>query len=439
MDDKKKILLGEKDIIARDNEDIFINLNLSKTFSEIRKEKYENVFDISNQYNKERNESRGFRIYGTIDSTVVDSNNLILDIFSSQTSAPIFQIKSTSLVYDEVNAYGKKRGKYILQLDNYNEDFVYIKILSDNLNYLDQTYIQQLIFKDADKNFVEYGTNTIDIDENGNTIGIDNDFYFFYDKHWIKKDLSIERTRTPKVSFSSKTNPDTILEGGSNFSTFAVSIDQPSIFGFEKVDLLIDSNTLTNNSTEINLSDENFVPYPQPPFTLSFAQGEQNKIINFQSLGDTAVEPIENVAFELGNLQKVLPGSATTHIIYVSDTTPVPPPPPQSIRAVTFEIGSFFMGKNQEVSIKIFLNNNAIGNESIQIDVVNANTTANSGDYALTPSAPIQISWAPGENNKFIKLKNTFNGSFFKVLQLQLSNLNNLVGGTYTTSNIFLS
>ena len=83
MDEKKKILLGDKDIMSKDNEDLFINLNLNKTFNEIRDEKYENVFDISKQFDKERNSSRDFRIYGIIDSTIIDCNNLKLYAYKS--------------------------------------------------------------------------------------------------------------------------------------------------------------------------------------------------------------------------------------------------------------------------------------------------------------------------------------------------------------------
>ena len=82
MDDKKKILLGEKDIMSRENEDLFLNINLNSTFSELRDNTYTNVFDIEKQFKKERNASRDFRIYGIIDSTTTDSDNLSLYIYS---------------------------------------------------------------------------------------------------------------------------------------------------------------------------------------------------------------------------------------------------------------------------------------------------------------------------------------------------------------------
>ena len=195
MDNRKKILLGEKDIISRNNEDILINVNLNKTFTEIRDEKFENVFDVAKQFSDERNTSRNFRIYGTINSNVAHSDGIILNILSSQTSSPLFQVPSSSLVYNEVNAFGKKIGKYLIEYDYCPYDVLFIQIPGNGINYSAQTFPQQLVFKDPDGNFIDYGTETNEIDVDGNTIEINNDFYFFYNKHWIKKDLLIKRNQ----------------------------------------------------------------------------------------------------------------------------------------------------------------------------------------------------------------------------------------------------
>jgi len=193
MDNRKKILLGEKDVISRDNEDMFININLNNTFAEIRNEKFENVFDVAKQFEKERNTSRNFRIYGTINSNVAHSDGISLNILSSQTASPLFQVFSTPLVYNEVNAFGKRIGKYLIEFDYCPYEILYIQIPGNTINYSTQTFAQQLVFKDPDGNFIDYGTQTNEIDVNGNTIEINNDFYFLYNKHWIKKDLLIKR------------------------------------------------------------------------------------------------------------------------------------------------------------------------------------------------------------------------------------------------------
>jgi hypothetical protein len=194
MDEKNKILLGDKDILSKDNEDIFLNLELNRTFSEIRKDKHEIVFDVYNQWRKERNSSRDFRIYGIIDSNVVDTNNIYIPVYSDPLDDnPLIILQSKSLAYGGYNAYGFKRGQYLLELNNYPYDFVYFKFLGDGIKTEDQFFVQQLIFKDADQNIIEFGTQIVDFDSNGNSISVDNDFYFFYNKHWVKKDLMVAK------------------------------------------------------------------------------------------------------------------------------------------------------------------------------------------------------------------------------------------------------
>lgn len=111
MDEKIKILLGSEDIIARDNEDIYLNINLNRNFAEYKKEKYDNDFDLAQQFDKERNLSRSFRIYGIIDSNVIDTNNISIRAYSdSGTTNLIYQTQSTSMNFNEsINVFNKKR------------------------------------------------------------------------------------------------------------------------------------------------------------------------------------------------------------------------------------------------------------------------------------------------------------------------------------------
>lgn len=195
MDDKKKILLGNHDIISKENEDIYLNIDLNTTFSEIRKDKHEIVFDVYNQWKKERNASRDFRIYGIIDSNVTNTNDAFIPIYSNpeDEESLITVLRSTDLAYGGYNVYGFKRGKYLLELNNYPYDFVYFKYLTNTDKAEDQFFVQQLIFKDADQNLIDFGTQTIEVDNNGVSISVDNDFYFFYNKHWVKKDLLVKK------------------------------------------------------------------------------------------------------------------------------------------------------------------------------------------------------------------------------------------------------
>ena len=332
MKDKKKILLGEKDIIAKSNEDIFINLELSSTFSELRDDTFNNEFDVEKQFKKERNASRDFRIYGTIDSTVTDCDNLSIYAYNyyysgtgansgvTHLSGFVKAISSTKLVYDGVNAYGKKRGKYLLELTGYTQDFVYMLIPSNGLTYKNQYYSQQLIFHDADGNFMDYGTQTIEIDSNGNALEINNDFYFMYNKHWIKKELDIIEEKPSTISFSAIPLSDTVFESNTPNDLFAVVLDKPSPFGLEQVDMIMQSGTLSNPS-EIVIK-EGATNRTIPFLNMSFSVGEQYKTFSFNSPEDFFQETVEDVNLELVNFRNVMTGSPLTHEIFVVDNTP---------------------------------------------------------------------------------------------------------------------
>lgn len=366
MDDKKKILLGDDDIIAKSNEDIFINLNINKTFAEIRDEKFENVFDVSKQFSEERNASRDFRIYGTIDSTVTNCDALQLSAYDSAFSGTggssgttflsgfVKSFSASSLVYNGFNTYGKKKGKFLLELTGYTKDFVYIKIPTNGLTYKDQIYSQQLIFKDADGTFVNYGTKTIEVDENGNAIQINNDFYFLYNKHWVKKDLSITIEQPAKLSFSASPLVGNINEvpsatllvplflsafvGAFNFGIglpvavlaagfpsivpflYPVNIvlDKPSAFGLEKATISIQSSTI-NPATELIFTDDHLIQQALP-LNISFLPGESVKTFYVFSPQDNLQEFLENVIFKLDNIQNANSGSPLTHTINVIDS-----------------------------------------------------------------------------------------------------------------------
>ena len=62
MDERKKILLGDKDILTRKIKDFYLDINLSKDNKEILPQKYDNVFDVNKFYEQERNECRNFTI-----------------------------------------------------------------------------------------------------------------------------------------------------------------------------------------------------------------------------------------------------------------------------------------------------------------------------------------------------------------------------------------
>lgn len=195
MDDKKKILLGDTDIISRDNEDLFIDINLNRTFSEYKKERFDNDFDLQKQFDEERNSSRDFQIYGFVQATYTNCNNLMYEVYSDSglTNGVLFGNFTTNLQYTpQNNVFNKRIGKYYFALTNYTGSSIFIKFLSNVINVPDQVFEQRLVFYDATGQFVPYGTQTIEVDNDLNTIEINNDFPFFYNKHWVKKNIYLE-------------------------------------------------------------------------------------------------------------------------------------------------------------------------------------------------------------------------------------------------------
>jgi len=204
MDERKKILLGNKDILSKSIEDLYISVNLSVDTKEIMPYKYDNVFDITKFYEKERNDSRNFVIYGQIDSYFVDCNDLKISVYQSLDFSPqnyLCTTYSNHIVNENMqfnNMYNKKRGKYII--NNIPKTFtgcsVYLKIEtqpSTIYNILEQQLIfTTLTLNKSGERVVEqlkYGLNEAITDCDGNIFEINNDFDFFYNKHWIKKNL----------------------------------------------------------------------------------------------------------------------------------------------------------------------------------------------------------------------------------------------------------
>lgn len=153
MMEKKKILLPSEDIITRGSEDLYINVNLDQTYTEIKRFKYDNTFDIAKMFEDEKNSSRNFFIYGTVDSVFTDCDELELDVYfpvnnigtQNQNAGVSFirdreiieltdgtmlkyydTIVTNNLAYGKGNVFGKKKGEYQLLLENFDRDYAYI-------------------------------------------------------------------------------------------------------------------------------------------------------------------------------------------------------------------------------------------------------------------------------------------------------------------------
>ena len=63
------------------------------------------------------------------------------------------------------------------------------------------------MFYDLDGNPVKFGSQTADVDEDGNITEIDNDFPFLYDRHWINQYFNL-----PKPDNNINVPDNTIIE-----------------------------------------------------------------------------------------------------------------------------------------------------------------------------------------------------------------------------------
>jgi len=225
MAEKRKILIND------DNLDQFVLIDLGRSVHEIQKEKYDNDFDLEKQFNLERNRSRSFRIYGKISSTIIDCNDLNIEVYSDENYSDLYTtIQTSSYSFNTENIFRRKNGKYLIELNNFPFDVAFIRLSSDNFNYRDQDWEQRLVFYNTENQFINYGSSIFDFDTFGeNSVSIENDFSFFFNKHWIRLDLDVKEEKQREISFSS--NGGEILEGDS--LSMEIYLNEPSPFGNE--------------------------------------------------------------------------------------------------------------------------------------------------------------------------------------------------------------
>lgn len=247
MKKKYEILLPKLKNVASTDADILLNIDIKSTFSEFKREKYDNDFDLALQFQKERDSSKNFIIYGEISSTSVHCDNIVIQLFKdSGYTTSIGSVITSPIAYQSPNVFGKRNGKYFVKLDQYDADDIYFLIPSDGSNYKDQVWSNKLMFYDTEENFVSYGTETIDVNSNGRTLEINNNFPFFFNKHWIRNNYSIKSELTREVSFN--TGYTQMLEGQS--SVISVALNEESAFGFESC--LVDIEDLSDSISYIN-------------------------------------------------------------------------------------------------------------------------------------------------------------------------------------------
>lgn len=340
---KKQILLPKSAFALANDEDVFINVQLNKTFTDLKTEKINNVFNINKQYDTERQSSLKFCIFGLFESKFANTSNLIIDvkesgnltlslpkIASDNITGKTLSIKSFELTLDSNgmsrNLYGKTKSAYSIlfeinksELDAQNAQTIIdggvpktrtvdFTIVDNEKNIFFITSIPYL-FYDLDGNAVPFGSQTADVDENGNTTEINNDFPFLYDRHWIKQYFNLPAPSfvflpDKTINVSENTSGETQISAGLSAETvnLNISIDQPSPYGLEEATVIIDMDSTVRNP---NL-DFNFTPQ-----TIKWNVGEQHKTFNLSIIDDKFVENTESIFFKVVDFKYCTPRNDT--------------------------------------------------------------------------------------------------------------------------------
>lgn len=319
---KKQIILPREAFALGDDADTFLNVQLSRSETDIKNEKINNVFNVTEQINKERQSSLKFCIFGLIDSKFVDCGNIIIDVKDSQgltlflpkiTTNAIAQtnisIKSFELTQGSkmsCNLYGKKKAAFSIvfeiskvELDTLNKEIIKagslpkthtidfsVVDIEKNIYHLQSV---PYLFYDLEGNAVPFGTQTADIDTDGNSIEINNDFDFLYDRHWIRSSMVLPAPSV--ITFA--TNQINVAENvGSVF--IDVALDQDSIYGIEEASIVVSADNTTRNPNE---------DYSFQTQRVKWAAGERVKSINvLQTLDDKYVESTESLEISLADI-----------------------------------------------------------------------------------------------------------------------------------------
>lgn len=319
-----KLLLTALENASSEDTDLFLQVDLNQSFAIMAKERYDNNFDLAKQFDRERDTSRNFRIYGEVASTVIDCNNLTIRIFSDENyTNEIGSIQTSSVSYNTENVFGKKKGKYLIELDNFLFDVVYLQIDSDNFSYSTQRWSQRVVFYDADGVFVSYGTETVDINFNGDVVVVENNFPFFFNKHWVRLDYNIIEEKIAQYSWQT---PETNISEG-NVVERVFQLNKPSPFGNEQLTLNWSNRTRFENfytgflsetdiETQSVISQLNIVPqtanvftyvdflpfpYPEVPITAFNPIGSQSVQIAYNNW----IQNISNTGLQLLYVQAV--------------------------------------------------------------------------------------------------------------------------------------
>ena len=388
-----KILIPSEDYVNAKNIALFINSELSGDKNFLRPDKADNLFDMSAKFEEERNASLKFCLYGKVESKWGDCNNLKIEFKINDSSTNIgtgltnsnypfwiydktsaisaytwnFMSKSLDLSNGSLskNIYGKNKGHYFFpfELDmnsitNSNKS-MFVKIYDT----IDSLYCVQefpFIYFNEDGNLLEFGTETAEILDDGTIIEINNNYPFFYDRHWIRRE--IEPTGPPFVYFS---QPSLTFTEGDPYQPeylvdkivqFDVALSKPPQ-GIEKIRLSFVYGQDEDYQEYTTISRQGFPPDIESNFLeieWNSATASTVQSISFKLNDDYLVESTERFTLKIIPILGVLPDPEKPQLmsIYLNDND-IP-------SAVFFESQSYqFIEPRQDVQpliIPIILN-----------------------------------------------------------------------------------
>ena len=435
MSDKQ--LLPSKDYVNAKNIALYINSELSGEKNILKPDKADNLFDMSIKFEEERNASAKFCLYGKVESKWGNCNNLQLNFRigdsstnlgtgltnnsypfwfydkSSSLSATSWNSVSKSLDFSNgdlsKNLYGKKKGQYFFpfELDlNYitnSNKSIYVKI-NDIVNSL---YCEQefpFLYFNEESKILEYGSEIAQILDDGNVIEINNNYPFFYDRHWLRRE--IEPTGPPFVYFPQSSL--TFAEGDPN---------QPDFINNKIIQFDVALSKPPRGVERIKLSvvyglDENFNEYtnvtvPQDvQFNFSNIEWNSTSASTVQTLqlklnDDFYVEKLERLTLQIVPILGVLPDPEKAQMmsIYIQDND-IP-------STVTFNSQSYqFIEPRQDIQplvIPITLNLDRkllVPNQSLELYIDDAETDCLSTFGFLDPNSTAYTNFHKVEFNQ---------------------------------------
>lgn len=339
----EKNLLPSQRFIGANAIDTFVNIELTSEKSIIKPFKADNVFNKQEKFNEERNASMKFCLYGMVQSKWCDCDSLKIDFYiaDSSTNANLILSSNTPYpfwVYDKstnqsaftwsvqtkrldddngklsVNLYRKKKGSYFIpfELDlntlARNPDgiltnkSIYVSITEPSKNAFINDEIPFLFFDD-EGGIIEFGQETADILEDGNVIEINNNYPFFYDRHWIRRELIPDGPTY--VSFLSQESI-TITEGGANDRSRSdklipveIVLSEPSKSGLEtvKIEVLYGLDDDKKPYTTIQVPSDLLLT--QNILRWNFPGENPLKYVYLRLVDDFVVEPQEKVTLKI--------------------------------------------------------------------------------------------------------------------------------------------